>query len=156
MIDKEAFAARAANASPLELLRINYELTILNLREAVAALAANDANNFKTRAENAREYLNVLISSLDLSFDISRELLRVYIFINGLILKAEASKDAAPLREAADMLGKLLDSYKAIPDTEDAIDRVVPAAQLVYAGLTYKDGKLSEYIEEDTDRGFKA
>ena len=156
MIDKEAYAARASNASPLELLRINFELTILNLREADAALEMNDANNFKARAENAREYLNLLISSLDMAYDISRELLRVYIFINGLILKAEASKDAPPLREAADMLGKLLDSYKAIPDTDDTADHVIPAAQLVYAGLTYKDGKLSEYIEEDTDRGFKA
>jgi len=152
---KEDYAAKVVNAAPLELLIINYELAVKYLNDANAALIDRDYGAFKKYAENARDYLNLLMTSLDMAYDISRELMRIYIYINGLVIKAEASKSPDYLTTAADMLTQLMDSFRAVyePDTDVPAD---PNAQTVYAGLTYKDGKLSEFVDETADRGFKA
>ena len=152
---KEDYAARAANAPPLELLIINYELAVDYINDARDALSRGDRNAFKKHAESARDYVNLLMTSLDMQYALSGDLLRIYIYISGLVIKAEAFKSPELLSEAADMLTKLADSFRAlhIPD-EDA--DLLSNAQTVYAGLTYKNGKLSEYVEEEAGRGFKA
>jgi len=150
----EDYAARAANASPLELLMMNYELAVYYLNDARDALSGGDCNAFKKYAEGARDYLNLLMTSLDMEYAISKELMRIYIYINGLIIKAETSKSPDFITTAADMLSKLADSYRALDKPDDK--NQPQNAQTVYAGLTYKNGKLTEYVEEDAGRGFKA
>ena len=155
-MNKEDLTARVTNASPLELLKLNFELAVSYLREADAALASGDSGAFMNCTEGARGYLRLLQTSLDMEYGISRELMRIYIYINGLILKAEASKSAEPVLAAADMLFKLSESFYAIDEMEAGAEPAARDNPPVYAGLTYRDGKLSEYVDERADRGFKA
>ena len=155
--DKNDYAAVISNASPLRLVVVNFELIIACITDANAAFASGNTEAFSGHLKHAREFLNVLMTSLDMSYDISKELMRIYIYINGLLIKADIEQNAEHSATAADMLGTLADSFKKIPEPDggDAAETIKNARQ-IYAGLTYKDGKLTEYVEEDAERGFKA
>lgn len=152
------YSSRIKSAPPAGLMMINFELAINNLREALTAFAANDAAVFNGRLSDAREFLNLLMTSLDMSYDISTELMRLYIFINGLIIGAGVSKSSAPTETALDLLSKIAADFEAAAESDGCVNAAASDANArqVYAGLTYKDGKLSEYIEEDAERGFLA
>ena len=155
-LNKEDYTARVANASPLQLTIINFELIIAYIEESAEAEKYNDIGAFLNNMSGAKDFLKLLMTSLDMKYDLSKELMRIYIYINGLLIKSEYSKSAKQAVVAADMLKLLLESFKSISETEQSETAVMQNAQQVYAGLTYKDGKLSEYIEEDLNRGFKA
>ena len=157
-IKKEDYAARVANSSPIGLTLINFELIENNLSEALNAHAAGDKNAFEARMESAREFLNLMMASLDMTYAISGELMRIYIYVNGLINGAVFHDTKKNIAKARDMLGKIAESFKSVAGAGDAAETeaVMQNAERVYAGLTYKDGKLSEYVDADAERGYKA
>ena len=156
--NKEDYTVRVTNASPFQLMLINLELVVQNIREAAGAFKSENIAEFENRLTNAREFLNLLMTSLDMSYDVSKELMRVYIYVNGLLINAGISKSTEKAETAAELIGKLYESFEAAVKAEAGsnTDAVMQNAQQVYAGLTYKNGKLSEYIDENTERGFKA
>ena len=145
------------DASPFGLVLINYELITEDIREAAAAYNAGDLSGFDERLARARELLNVLMTTLDMSYDISGELMRVYIYVNGLLIKAGVSRSPGPAVTAGEIMEKILAGLSKAEETYPDADAVMKNAQ-VFAGLTYKNGRLSEYIDTggDAERGFKA
>ena len=154
---KEDYAVRVTNASPLQLVLINFEIILARCGEVKSASGTGDITGFENCLASAKEFLNLLMTSLDMTYDISKELMKLYIFINSLLVKAEMSKSSAPIDTATDMLEKLYLSFEKISKTDAGreTDAVMQNAEQIFAGLTYKNGKLSEYIDEDTERGFK-
>ena len=154
--NKDDYTARISNASPLQLVVINFELIIDNIHDAVSAYEAGNTESFAKHINSARDFLNLLMTSLDMSYSLSSDLMRVYIYVNGLLIKSDVLNSTKPAREARKLLKVLLESFRSLADLGSNDEPVMENAQQIYAGLTYKDGKLSEYIMEETDRGFKA
>ena len=155
-LKKEEYSARVSTASPIQLVIINFELIISNINGAKEELERKNNAEFLKHISSAKEFLNLLMTSLDMSYDLSKDLMRNYIFINSLLIKSEITMSAAPAVTACELLTILSDSFKKIPDPEQDGGAAMQNAQHIYAGLTYKNGKLAEYVEEEADRGFKA
>lgn len=151
---KDDYVARISNATPLGLVIINYDLIIENVEDAKKALLSGDVDAFQAHITKSRDFLMLLMKSLDFNYEISKDLVRTYIHINSLLIKSFFSKKTEPLEAATDLLSIMLKDWKELLKFEDA-KPVMENAQQLYAGLTYKNGELSEYIPDDKNRGFK-
>jgi len=154
-MEKADYVAKISGATPVGLVIINFELILEYTEGAIQAHSAGDDALFEANILKSRDFLMLLMKSLDFKHTISRELLKTYIYINSLFIKAHFSKDTAPLAEADNLLNTMLNDWRELAKTENA-EPVMENAQQLYAGLTYENGKLTEYAPEDENRGFKA
>lgn len=153
----EDYTARITTSTPLGLVIINYELAIHNIHLAKENCENGEYGDFEIHVRKAQAYLMVLMSSLDMTFDISGQLLEVYLYVNKLLINSVFQRNTNTICDACDMLGSLLDGWRMIAKEESKTTLpVMENAEQLIAGLTYKDGKLSEYIMGSENRGIKA
>jgi flagellar protein FliS len=153
----EDYTAKISTATPLGLVIINYELMIHNLHLAKENLEEGEHSDFETHAKKAQAYLMVLMGSLDRTFAISGELLRLYFYVNKLLIQSQFKRDPNLICEACDITGSLLDSWRVLARVESpATKPVMENVEQLVAGLTYKDGRLCEYVLGSENRGIKA
>lgn len=154
-LQKEDYVVRISNATPLQLVIISYELC-LDFMACARDSFGTDAEQFEKNIKKAQEALAQLTSALDLQYDVTQNLLTLYIHVNQLLNTAYFSRDMQSLAEAEKIMSALLSSWKELERSQPAGVPVMENAQRVYAGLTYTNGGLDEYIEDDGKRGFKA
>ena len=156
------YTARIINADPLELVIITYELIDGYL---VSAINEHDPEDMKYDILKARQFLSELVAALDIGYDISKELMNIYIYVNKLMIEGELKVNMMKLEEAkeklseaAEIMDKLGEAWRTIRRTteQDEINKPMKNAQQLYAGLTYKDGKLTEFVDADSNRGYRA
>jgi len=161
-LDNKNYSAKIANADPLGLVIITYELILSNTSEA---LKAKNSAAAKKSLLKARQFLAELIAALDLSQDVSKNLMSIYIYVNKLLIEGELKANSGkrsqmqkPIDEANSILNELLESWKKLEESDevDKGEKIMPGALKLYAGLTYKDGELTEFVDYDEKRGYKA
>ncbi len=151
----EDYVARIASATPLQLVIISYELIIKYVDDAVDCI--DNAKLFEFNLNKARAFLDDLKNSLDMSFEVSRNLMSLYNYVGQQISYFMFNKENSHVEEIKKVIGELLDGWKTIENEEKDKTPLMENAQQLYAGLTYdKRGNLSEYVETDVKRGFKA
>ncbi len=143
----ESFARRLTSASPLQMIIINFELLIMNIESGDIPAA--------------KDFLRLLEDSLDMSYDISQNLLSLYIYVYKLLNDAGFTKSEEQAKvylcDAKAICEKILSGFQEIP--QDTAETVMDNSQTIYAGLTYGNGRrgtLDEYVPVDSNRGFKA
>ncbi len=159
-LNKEDYVARISNATNVQLIIINYEILLDYLKEAV--ISFDDNKNFEENINKAQKALGNLMDSLDMKYDISKDLLSLYIYVNKLIInckffyldKKDSSKNM--LDEAVQIISSLLEGWLTVENHEENAKSVMENSQKIYAGLTYGKGTLNEYIPDDNSRGFNA
>jgi flagellar protein FliS len=160
--DPKGYVARIAAAAPAELVAINYEMIIGNINEAVTIGEAGADNEvFALALTRAKELLDELILSLNHEYEISSELLPIYLYVNKLILEASSLRTVRTLGEAERILSHLLGAWRKIAeDAKEAGSGQEPVfkdAGKIYSGLTYdRFGRAVEVDTEDGGRDFKA
>ncbi len=152
-ISVEDYTLRIAQATPVQLVIINYELLI---NHAKAAQAADTIEALKKHVRKARSFNELLINALDLSYKIGRDLMPIYIYVNKLLSKADVTESAEPLSCVIKIMSKLLESWVILGANENQLKPVNENSQQVYAGLTYKNGLLQETVVENLARGYEA
>lgn len=153
---KSDYTLKISNASPAELLIINYELLIDNLD---GALLNVDSPDYISYVNKAQALLNELIYGLDMKFELARQLFSIYVYVNKLLLDACSPQKANELEESKKILEHLLDGWRQIENAGDneSKDTLFENTQQIYAGLTYgKNGQLNEYADDSKERGYKA
>ena len=154
-LSKEDYVARIASATPLQLVIINYELVLKYIDDAKECI--DDKKKFEFNVAKAREFLGELRISLDMSYKISASLMSLYNYVDQQLSYYLFNGKEEHALECEKVLNELLDGWKAIENQEEDKSPLMENAQQLYAGLTYdKEGKLSEYVETDAKRGFKA
>lgn len=148
------FQTRIVNAGRGELLIINYEMLLAQLDDAIEAIRNDDIDEFGKSMVNCQKLLRELSSGLDFQYDISRELMSIYIYINKMFINASINQDIKSLEESAKILNVLLTGWKLTDHTEEA--PVISNGQKVYAGLTYGRSDLNEVVDTQSNRGFRA
>ncbi|MDR1687903.1 MAG: flagellar protein FliS [Clostridiales bacterium] len=154
-MEKEDYVAKISNATPVGLVIINFELLVESVELALGNTANGNTEEFEANVNKAKDFLMLLMKSLNFEYDISKQFLKAYIHINALLNKAFFSKKTEPLNEAASLLKTMLADWREILKIENA-QPVMENSQKLFAGLTYKNGELEEYIPEEETRGFKA
>jgi flagellin-specific chaperone FliS len=162
MVNKDDYMLRIAQAAPAQLVVINYEIVTAYLKDALAVCGENAAVRtedklvFASNMEKAKNALTLLIGSLDLTVTVAQVLFWVYEYIEKLLNDAFFGYDHAAAAEALELLETLLVGWRDAARQEAEALPAGENAPQVYAGLTYQKDGLSEYVEQDESRGYKA
>ena len=132
-----------SNKDPLGLVVLNYELLIKNLHMARSVLE-NREETAEMFIDKAHSFLNLLIASLDMRFDISRDLMSLYLYMNRLLIQAKLRGDADLICECCDIAASLMDSWRILEKTEKTQSESMENIERILRSFTYKGGKLCE------------
>lgn len=150
------FHQRIVSASQNDLVVINYEMLMAELDEAIEKFDLEDMTAYNTSMTRATKLLNELSQNLDFTYDISKDLMSLYIFVNKKFIEASTENSVQPLHTAQDVLSSLLVGWKEANKSEANNTPVIQNSQQLYAGLTYGKDSLNETVYENQGRGFKA
>jgi flagellar protein FliS len=112
------FEQMIVSASPLELVCLMYDQAIASVREARAHLQRKNVTGRSKAIMRAYGILTELISALRPveAPEIAAQLRRLYLYLQGILLKANGEQTDAPLVEALTLLSTLSDAWKQVPD----------------------------------------
>lgn len=154
-INKKDYVAKIANASPLKLVIINFEIILDYLEESIKVI--NNEKEFDFNILKARQFLSELRASIDMQYEISSYLLTLYNYADMKIARFLFSKNIDDLEPALKVLKNIMSGFEEIESKEEDKTAIMENTDSIYAGLTYgKDGKLNEFIDTNYNKGFKA
>lgn len=143
------YTVRITQANRSELIVILYELAMLDIKEALETMSSK-------AIDHACKCVNELVVSLDFSYEISFELLRLYRYVNECLLRAKTAKDKKLMEQALETLEALHIAFEGVAK-QDMSAPVMQNTEQVYAGLTYSKGVLNEaLLHPSGERGFRA
>ena len=159
MVNKEYYTKRIAQAGPVGLVALNFELTLDFLQKA-RKIYDNDMEQCRQCITRAREGIENLIQSLDFDVQLSFDFYELYKYVYGLLCDVQQSGDvkkvAKALDEAIEIVENLTKAWKELAGKTDEEPLEADDGPKIYSGLTYdKDGKATEYFDEPAG-GFKA
>jgi flagellar protein FliS len=151
----KVFTTRIAQANRSELVVILYDIILESLDEAEEFWKEGREEEFERELSRAQKGLRELIATLDMQYDVSRQLMPLYLYANRKLVDALRRKRPEPLKEARLVLKPLGTSFREVAK-QDSSPALMEHTQQVYAGLTYGRGTLNETILSGQSRGFKA
>lgn len=152
----QEFTARVTQANRTQLVVTVYDIILVSLEDGKQAFEENDMQEFRHSLERAQAAVMELVKSLDFQYDLSKELLPLYLFVNRKILHALARRKVELLEGVDVVVRNLRNAFEEVGRT-DTSEPVMRNTQKVYAGLTYgRSSDLSEIYQEDVNRGFQA
>lgn len=152
---KRTFTARISQANKSELVVIMYDIIFDSMDEARNALSQGSKNEFKRELSRAQKLLRELIATLDMQYDISKELMPLYLYANRCIVDSLRTGDTKPLEDAELVLKPLGAAFSEVAK-QDTSPALMEHTQQLYAGLTYGKGTLNETLLSGNSRGYKA
>lgn len=150
------FQNRIVNASQNDLVIINYEMLMAEIDDATNRFESGDTEGFNKCMKQSKRLLRELSDNLDFQYEISRDLMSLYIFVDKKFIEAAQKNSLKPIESAKEVMNVLLLGWKEALKAESSSAPVIKNGQQVYAGLTYGKGTLNESVHQDGSRGFKA
>ena len=156
-VKKREFTARVSQANRSELVVIMYEIILTDIKTAKEAYAKWDKVAYVGDLRNAQKFVLELMNALDFEYEISKQLMSLYIYLNKNIIKSIAKYDEEKLETVEMIVNKLLDSFRQVSEMDDS-EPVMENTETIYAGLTYSKDSLNEtpYAMSGANRGFMA
>ena len=150
------YTRRITMANKTQMITILYEMVLDYICEAEDSLELHDENGFSGSLSKAMSCIDELIHSLNVKYELGRNLLALYLFEKKQIIKASARISSEELVHVKRTFEKLHEAYLELEtkNNEEALMMNVPK---VYAGLTYGRGRLEESITGNLmSRGYMA
>lgn len=145
-----ATVSSVVNASRGELLCITYEL----LLEAIElSEKSQDVEERRKHIKKAIEIIQMLVGDLNFEYELSKELFRIYVYVQGLLVNAKKNEQ---LEEAYRLIKKLYGGFKKVAEQEEGKKPSMENAEAIYAGFTYGRDCINEMSVGSENRGFKA
>ena len=153
---KKEFTRRIAQANPVSMITILYEMTLTYLADAERADAEKQEKKFVREIHRAQDCLMELVGSLQMRYDPAPALYALYLYMHKELARAIVTSSAEPLRQPESILKRLRDAYLELEKT-GSFEPVMDNAQQIYAGLTYGKNSLVESVTQPAgNRGFLA
>lgn len=149
-------ASQVANATRGQLLKITYDLLLESLDNIKKYANEKSEKEFASGIGRSRQILQELIDTLDFKQAISQDLLRIYVYINGLLIKSLIAYDESLIDESKMLINQLVEGWEGAIANDPKTLKVMNNAQQLYAGLTYGKNDLNVSVRDDNNRGFKA
>lgn len=151
------WTAKISSATPGQLIVITYELLLDTIQIVKEQYEANDIKSFELTIKRAEKILKELMYGLDMRYEISLELMSLYLYIEKLLIKSYVKQDIQSLEEGEKLLNLLLQGWReAVKEEQQQEEKVMKNSQQIYAGLTYGKGNLNESVMHGKSRGFQA
>ena len=150
------YTRKIAMANKTRMITILYEMVLDYIEEAEGALRDNDEKGFEEGLLMSMNCIDELVHSLNMDYELGRDLLALYIFEKNQIIRSIAKGSTDDLLHVKGTFEKLHEAYLELEmnDKEEALMTNVPK---VYAGLTYGKGRLEESISGNLmSRGYMA
>lgn len=144
----EKYKNRIINANASQIVVIVYEIIMENLEKI------DNLNNKKLMLKNV-ELINELMHNLDFNYEISKELMRLYIYVEKQMISLSYKVDLETRDNLLKIIKNLYDAQLEL-SKQDMSEPIMQNTQSVYAGFTYGKNNLNETILNNDNRGFKA
>ena len=89
------FSLRIAESSKTELIVITYDIILNYIEAANEAYESRNPEDVVFNLQKARQFVNNLSSCLDFKYEISHQLMRLYIYVNNCLVKDIAKRNPA-------------------------------------------------------------
>ena len=152
------FTRRITSANKSEIIVIIYDIIEENLALAKKALAEGDRETYRNEIKQAISFVKELLVSLDMNYEVSKNLASLYIYVSRCLNFALVSGKKEEIEAAEKVIRKLGDSFREVAKTDES-KPVMENTQRVYAGITYGRGlDLDETMVAPAmeSRGFRA
>ncbi len=152
----ERYSFKVTQANRTQLVVIVYDIIMDDLRTAKEEYADHRIDDFVRTIKHGQKFLIELMRTLDCQYQISLDIMSLYLYINKKIIQAMIQRKPDALEGLEDILLKLRSSFDIISRT-DYSGPVMQNTEQVYAGLTYHKGNLNEaYLDAGNQikRGF--
>lgn len=100
-----------STASPADLIIMLYEGCIKQIKLAKIHLESGSVEKTSEALKNAQDIITELMESLDMSFEISKELMRLYDFILFELMQMNIRKDMEKSADVLEILATLRDAW---------------------------------------------
>ena len=153
---KQEYTRRITQANKTQLITILYDMILDYLAEALTGQGQTDKDAFDSLIGAADACIDELITSLDLNYELARNLYGLYLFEKKELLHSRIRGERSGIEHAVSVFTALRDAYRVL-EKEDTTAPVMVNVETVYAGMTYGRGSLTENVSSDySNRGFKA
>ena len=152
------FTRRITSANKSEIIVIIYDIIEENLALAKKALAEGDGETYRNEIKQAISFVKELLVSLDMNYEVSKNLASLYIYVSRCLNFALVSGKKEEIEAAEKVIRKLGESFREVAKTDES-KPVMENTQRVYAGITYGRGlDLDETLVAPAmeSRGFRA
>lgn len=155
--DLKTFTTRITQANGSELVVIVYEIILKDIETAKEAFSIQDYTTFTRDVNHAIKFVNELINTLDFKYQVSYDLMQLYLYCNKQFIQSTLKNEIESLESASRILTSLLKGFIEVAKQDDT-GPLMSNTQQVYAGLTYGRGSLNEmYVDPNqVSRGFRA
>ncbi len=151
---KQQYTLRITQANKTQLITILYEMVLLYVEEAKEALDGEDKTAFKEAIRKIRGCMNELTASLHFEYELAKQLLQLYLYINRELVQASIHYEKENLNHVEAVVKELHKAYEQL-EKQDTSAPIMGNTQTVYAGLTYGKNTLTENITQPSEnRGF--
>ena len=135
------FSRRITQSSRSELVVITYEIIENYIERAMEV--QDDKEDFVFNMKKAKQFLNNVSSALDFSYDISKQLMSLYMYMDRCLISSIVKQTPVEIDTVLSILTKLKSSFVEVSKF-DKSGAVMQGGEQVYAGLTYGKGVLNE------------
>lgn len=150
------YTLRISQSNRSQLVVVIYDIVLTYLSEARNAHTKGDAKGYRYAVRKAQPFVTELISALNFQYEISYELMRLYLYVNRTLALSLIKNDGNELKGAEIVIKNLRKAFEEI-SKEDSSQPIMQNTQQVYAGLTYGKGCLNEFSDiQGENRGFLA
>jgi len=101
-------------AGPVDLIVMLYDALKKNIILGKRGIQKNDVTLAHKHLVKAQMIVTELINSLDMSYEISKELMSLYDFALSSLVQANTKKDAEPLEAVISMVDNIREAWKEI------------------------------------------
>jgi flagellar protein FliS len=147
------FTRRISQCNRSELVVVMYEMYFSYLEDARAASDKQDWEEYKAAIRKSQRVLDELVGALNFSYELAKELYRIYMFCKDTLAKALYKREEKELDDAERLMRTLYDSFTKVAEADSSAP-LMQNTQQVYAGYTYGRDDLVESQDFDTSRGF--
>jgi flagellar protein FliS len=102
----------AMTASPGELTLMLYEGCLKNLKLSKIHIESKDFEKSNKELQKAQAIVAELMGSLDMRYDLSKQMLRIYDYVTHLMVWANVKKDIEKVDEAIDCISDMRDTWQ--------------------------------------------
>lgn len=139
-----------------EMIVIIYDIYFAYEKDAREAYSAGQHEAFKEAVRKAQNVLAELIHALNFSYDLSKNLYRLYMYCTNCLARAVYENKMDGIEEAGFVMHRLYTSFEEVAKADDS-EPLMRNTQQVYAGMTYGRTSLNENLSNvDSNRGFLA
>jgi flagellar protein FliS len=153
---KQDFTRRLSQCNRGEMIVIIYDIYFAYAEDAKMAYEQGLHEAYKGAVHKAQSVLNELIQSLDFSYELSKNLYKLYMYSRNCLSRALYENKLDGIMDAEHVMRGLYTSFEEVAKL-DKSEPLMHNAQQVYAGMTYGRKSLNENLsDEDSNRGFLA